>query len=92
MPRHIASRLSSLKVKLKPDARTERIERLIAFVRPLENVKLILELTGLDDSDVGVLEKIKMFKGLPIHQLGLNKCNLQTKPAHKYLLQEPQHL
>lgn len=35
MPSHIANRLSSIKVKLKPDSRTERIDRFIAFITPL---------------------------------------------------------
>ena len=87
MPSYIAKRLNYLGVKMRQDARTDRINRLLAFFKPLRGrIRLMLEFIGLDDSDKDVKERLRMFKDMPIRRLVLKKCNLQEQKTQSIIL------
>jgi hypothetical protein len=79
-PRYIVKRLNYIIVIMRQDARMERIDRLLEFFRPHRGrLRMMLNMLGMDDSDVNIRAKMKRFKDIPIQRLALKKCNLQEK-------------
>jgi hypothetical protein len=62
MPKHVASRLSDIKVTLRADARFERIQRFSQFYETAKSPYLALELYNLDDSEKNTIDMLTMFK------------------------------
>lgn len=59
----------------------------MAFVNMLGTntpARMLLELNGIDDADKSIKQKFKMFQGLKVYSLGLNKCNLQERDTHDF--------
>ena len=80
LPSWLGVRLNSVKAWLKPDARLDRVQRFVEWVKGLHTQpKLLLELTTFDDSDESIKDKVNLFRELKIFTLGFNKCNLQEK-------------
>ena len=79
MPRWLAVRMNYIRVKLKTEAREDRIQRFMSFFEMLgssSQAKILLELNGIDDADKAIKQKFKLFQGLRVYSLGVNKCNL----------------
>ena len=89
IPKYIAKRLNYMGVKMRQDARTERINRLLTFFKPHRGrIRLMLEFIGMDDSDRGIRESLKMFKDIPVRRLIIKKCNFQEKKTQNFILQD----
>jgi hypothetical protein len=61
MPKHVACRLSDIRVTLRGDARFERIQRFVQFYENAKAPHLALELINLDDSEKNTIEMLDMF-------------------------------
>ena len=73
----MAKRLNYIVVKMRQDARMDRIKRLLEFFRPYRGrMRMMLQFFSIDDSDRDIREKVKKFKDIPIYRLVLKKCNL----------------
>ena len=82
LPKYVATRLNYLCLKVRQDSPTARIQRALKFLRAHSSMRVMVELFGVDDSDRGMRERLKLFREVSVRRLVIKKCNLQEKKTH----------
>lgn len=89
LPRYMQKRLNYVKIILTPEATTERIVRVLEFIKPVQNrVRILMECKNIDDGDKPTLSRIMLFQSFPLFSIFMYKCNFQDKKSQTVLWNE----